>query len=180
MTAPWIVALVALWLLVVVVATGLLGVVRLVGTSGFAGASRLVDAAGGIRPGEEPGAFTAAGVDGGPFTARSLCHGRHAVLFAQLGCPPCHRILDEIAGCEPGTLGAQVVVVVDGGQPLAAGHLSSGATFVVDRHAAMARAFDVRAAPVTFLVVDGRVTRAVIPSGLPDVLALGATETTIV
>lgn len=190
MSAPWIAALLALWLLLTVVAVGLLGLVRVVTAAKPPGAGTPSSAAplAGPLPGplpgplagphrrERPGDFAATGLDGAPVTAPALRNGRHAVLFTHAQCPPCDRILDEIAAGAPGALDGRLTVVVDEDTAVTPRHRRSGATFVVDGDGSMARAFGVHAAPVLVRVEDGVVTHAAVPAGLSDALAFDSEQ----
>lgn len=172
MSGPWIVALMALWVLLTVVGVGLLGLIRVWGAGGPPREVDPVSSLTRLRIGERPADFEAVSVAGEPTNRDSLRGGCRTVLISQVGCPPCRRILDDIAATRPAVLGAHLLVVVDDARSVLAEHRRSGATFLVDRAGSVARAFGVHGAPIAFLLDDGEVAKILVPAGLRDVLAL--------
>jgi hypothetical protein len=172
MSGPWIAALVALWVLMIVIAVGLLGLIRIVTSRNTRTADHGLGSLSDLQAGDRPADFEAAGLDGASITMRALRGGRRVLLITQHGCPPCRRIIDEIAAAGSGSLSPQILVVVDDAHSVSQAHRRSGVTIAVDQNGSLARAFGVNGAPLAFLVDDGEIESVIIPAGLHDVLAL--------
>lgn len=176
MSGPWVVAFLALWALMMVLAVGMLGLIRIVTSSNPHLAGQAAGSPSGLSSGDRLADFEAAGLDGSPVTRRTLLGERWTVLITQAGCPPCLRILDEIADAPAGPGGTRILLVTDDALSVARIPRRSGVTIAVDRNGSVARAFDVYGSPLCFLVDDGEIVRVIVPAGLRDVLALGGEQ----
>lgn len=172
MSGPWIAALVALWMLMIVIAIGLLGLIRVVTSRNTGHPEHGPGSLSELGAGDRPAGFEADRLDGAPITRRTLSAGRWVLLIAQRGCPPCRLIIDEIAAAASGSLSPQLLVVVDDAHSVSRAHRLSGATIAVDKNGSLRRAFGANGAPLAFLVDQGEIVHVIIPAGLHDLLAL--------
>ena len=167
MSTPWIVAVLALWMLVLLLAVLVLGTLRRLAPL----LERAEVAIQGSRPGGlEPGAwvpdFEAVDADGARLTAADLDGQRSMVLLVDLDCPPCKQLVGEISAADPRELEFELVAIY-GERALHSGFPEvPGVRTLVQVDGSVSRAFESNSTPHTF-VLDGR---RVVDSGTPNTI----------
>lgn len=170
MTAPWIVAFVALWVLVIALGLLVLGTMRrlvplLERSQEVISSSARRLAIGGLPPGTSVPPFTAQGITGATFVDTDLRGSTAIVLFLGSGCMACERLVDDLEHGRVPDLGARLVVVSDDrAEALRLGE-SAEVTVLVDENRTLARLFESAAAPHAF-ILDEHGT--VLANGTPD------------
>lgn len=167
MSTPWIVALLALWALVLLLAVLVLGTLRRLAPL----LESLELASQGNRPGGlETGAlvpdFEAVDADGARLTAADLEGQRSLVVLVDLDCPPCKQLVGEISATDPHQLELELFAIY-GERALHSGFPEvPGMRTLVQVDASVSRAFESNSTPHTF-VLDGR---RVVDSGTPNTI----------
>ena len=179
MTGPWIVAFLALWAVVLVLAVLVLGLLRRIGPvlERAERAIRMSDALAhvdGLPPGAtvpgfevvDPGGRRLAFVDAGP--------GDRVVLFVDADCPACSGLADALAA-EPGI--AQQPIVVVSGKATPVGHYArlaaAGLPVFGQPDGAASAAFQQQAFPYAVALSATRtVVAALIPGSPADLMKL--------
>ncbi len=178
MSAPWIGAIGALWLVVIVLGVLVLGLIRRISVALTAAESRLALLGeigfGGLRPGEHVPEFRARTTDGDVVSRSCLVGDPSVLLFMSSGCPACDALVDELRadGFDPNV---ELVVVVDAGvsaTPLNGVHCR----VLLQEESQLSRAFEVVATPYAFAVdASGLVHGGSIVRTVTDVERLAAT-----
>lgn len=170
MTAPWIVAFVALASLVILVAFVVLGLLRRIAPL-IEQSQELISAAsrrltiGGLPPGATVPRFEADEIGGGVFTDEELRNEPSVVLFLDDGCAACERLVADLESGSALDVHARLVVVTNTRE--AAGRFASSdrVTVIVDDERSVARAFESVVSPQAFVVNEhGRA----LASGTPN------------
>lgn len=180
MTSAWIVAFVALTVLVVLLTVVVLGLLRRLGAVIEQAQSVLAASArrlmiGGLPPGSTVRPFAADDTRGSAFTELDLRGVTNVVLFLDDGCTACDRLVERLEAGHVPDVGAGLVVVsstFEGGQRLAS---SVDVTVVVDSERSAARAFESVVSPQAFVVDEhGRVLANGTPTDWGDLVSIVA------
>lgn len=170
MTAPWIAAFVALWILVLILGLLVLGTLRRLVplmerfeanvSSGAASPSP-----GGLSPGTVVPPFRAQEVGGDEFTDADLRGSRTIVLFLGSSCRACERFVRDLVKGRVPALEARLVAVSDDLGAARQLARSEDVTVLVEERRSLARVFESHATPHAFVVgEDG----TVLASGTPN------------
>jgi hypothetical protein len=167
MSAAWVVAYVVLGVLVVLVAVLVLGTLRRISTVLERAELALTSSTG--RPGGlEPGAivpdFEAATSSGRTFTAATLEARSSLVVLVDRDCPPCRRLLDELAQEQPEDLPDLFVVFGDRGMQNGSPEVAPATAVLAQVNGSVSRAFDSGSTPHTFALHGRRVVAAGTPN----------------
>lgn len=167
MITPWIVALLALWAVVLLLAVLVLGTMRrLTPLLERAELATQANRPGGLQPGATVPDFEAVDAEGEPLTAVDLEGQQSVVLLVDLDCPPCKQLVVEIAAADTRSLGAELLAIY-GERALHSGFPAvAGARTLVQVGGSVSRAFESNSTPHTF-VLDGR---RVVDSGTPNTI----------
>lgn len=178
MSGPWIVAVLALWVVVVLLALLTLGLLRRLApvleraerTAAMADAMHDV----GLPDGAAVPPFAVLAPDGRTVPFADVGPADRVVLFVDANCPACGTVTAELAA-DPA--GAALPLVVVPGASTPPDHYRSltaaGITVVGQSDGAASQAFRQRAFPLAFAVAaGGKVVTSTIPSGLADLRAL--------
>ena len=177
MTAAWIAAFAALWIVVVLTVAVVLGLLRRVNTVLDAAEKRLAESmvgpgAGGAPPGTTITPFEAA-LNGATVSSQQLFPG--VFVFMSTGCEPCKRLAREL-----GKIGERVdnvpIYVVFEDTPLAREFpLPANVRVLYQRQGVVSAAFDSTATPQAFAVDEAAVVvERTIPGTAKDVRELSA------
>lgn len=176
MTTPWIVAFVALWvltLLLAVVVTGLLRRVTAVlerAEARVAGTAAPPDR-GGLEPGSHVPPFVVRDDAGAPVPSEDLLASGGVVLFMDADCDPCQRLAEELAQVGDTLDGLPLVVVLR--EPAADLTLPPGVPTLYQPNREASTAFRNIASPQAFAVdAAGVVRERAIASRLEDLRRL--------
>lgn len=170
MTTPWIVAFVALWMLVIVLGLLVLGTLRRLAPLIERAEESLSAAAAGMSPGGLPigstvPAFSVEEVGGSTFTHGHLEGSRTIVLFLSSSCRACERFVDDLENGRIPNLGVQLVVVSDDADQALTFSRASSVTMLVQKDRSLSRVFESDATPQAFVVDEAR---RVLASGTPN------------
>jgi hypothetical protein len=169
-TAPWIAAFVALWILVLILGLLVLGTLRrLMPLMERFEAGLSVGATSpsprGLSPGTVVPPFRAQEIGGAVLTDADLRGSTSIVLFLGSSCRACERFIRDLARGRVPALEARLVPVADETDMARELARSEDTTVLVDEHRALARVFESEATPHAFVVgEDG----GVLASGTPN------------
>jgi peroxiredoxin len=165
----WVVAFVALWMVVILLGLVQLGILRRVAPLVERAETTLREAARatlrGLRPGEAVPDFTAGAFGGGTFTESDLRGSTTIVLFLNTGCQSCEVIAADIEAGRVPDLGVPLVVVAD--EPDEAARFADGGQVqvVLQENGSLARVFESDRTPHAFVIDE---TGRVLVSGSPN------------
>lgn len=170
MTDPWIVAFVALWMLVVVIGFLVLGTLRrIVPTLERLESSTLPISADALPRGLPPGArvpeFEGERGVGGQRGTSDLRGSPSFVLFLSEECHPCAQFVRDLSKDRVPELGAKLVVVVDKASLARQFTSTQGVTVFVQQDREIADAFDSNVTPHAFALDADAI---VLASGTPN------------
>jgi hypothetical protein len=169
MSAPWIVAFIALWATVLVFGLIVLGTLRrlapLIERAEASLAAAQERAAPRALPvGESVPTFLAETVDGATFTDADLREARTVVLFLGASCSACGHLVRDVELGQPPDLGSRLVIVSDRIDEARRFARSPDVTVVFDLDRSLAEAFESEIVPHAFVVENGMV----LASGRPN------------
>ena len=171
MSAPWVIAFLGLWAVVLLEGALVLGTFRRVSIALETAEDRLqelpVPGPGGLRIGAKVPRFVASRADGRDFTDEDLRGAISLVLFLASGCAPCRTLAADL-NQNPDEVYTRLLVILSGETEFIDLGLNEAVPVVYQRDGAMARAFETSATPHAFLV-DHDCT--VIASGTPNSIA---------
>lgn len=183
MSAPWIVAFAALWLLVLLLGLLTLGTLRrldqlLVQVNAALATAMERVRRDGLQPGSRVGPFTARSIEGGSVSERDLIGSKSIVLFLNSACASCGALAADLrAGVAP-DLGVRLFVVTDDADEAQAFAASRSATVLVQEAGLVARAFDSHRTPHAFYLDEfAQAISAGTPNGWAQLRALISTTT---
>lgn len=169
MTAPWIAALVVLWILVLSLAIVCLGLLRRIAPvleraeTSLAGFPIELQP-GGLEAGSSLPTFSARTLDGVAFTDEEMRGHESIAIFFESGCPACRALEAELRAADVAALGLPIYVVVRESEETAA-FAALKVDVIVDEDNSVKRAFRSNVAPHAFAIsADGVVTA----SGTPN------------
>lgn len=167
MSTSWIVAVLALWTLVLLLAVLLLGTLRrLAPLLERAELAIQRSRPGGLESGATVPDFEAVDADGERLTAVDLEQRRSIVLLVDRDCPPCKQLVGEIAAADPRVLEFELFAIY-GERALHSGFPSVvGVRTLVQVDGSVSRAFQSISTPHVF-ALDGR---RVVDSGTPNTI----------
>jgi hypothetical protein len=178
MSGPWVVAFVALWALVVMVALLVLGTLRrltpiLANVESMLAMAGTTARASGLDVGAFVPAFAAETTKGEILTDDDLAASPTVVLFVDASCRACDSIVAGLEAGRPVMPGIRLVVV---GEQMGEGRQLTADPDVTVVQAgsalAMASAFASERTPEAFVIIDGRVAAKGLTSDLDQLLRL--------
>lgn len=153
MTGPWIAAFVALWVVTLLTAVVVLGLLRRVNTVLDSAEKRLAAAmtpgVGGAAPGTTIGPFEAA-LDGATISSDELFPG--VFVFMSPGCEPCKGLAGELGKIGDRVDDVPVYVVLEDTPDARELPLPANVRVLYQRERAVSAAFDTNATPQAFAV----------------------------
>lgn len=170
MSAAWIVAYVALSVLVLLVGLLVLGTLRRLAPLLERTEARLADVAHdltpqGLAPGEAVPPFEVKRHDGSTFTDADLRGASSLVLFLGVDCRACERLIDDVERSRVPDLGVPVVVATASADQARKLATDPRVEVLIQRGRELSRAFESNVTPHAF-VVDAR--GIVLASGTPN------------
>lgn len=180
MSGPWIAAVLALWVVVVLVALLVLGLLRRIApvleqAERAARLGRAMDEDVGAPDGSPVPPFSVVDRSGRTVPFEDVAPGERVVLFVDADCPACGNVTDGLA---TGAAAATLPLVVVPGATTPAEHYealaAAGVTVVTQPDGAATAAFRQRAFPLAFAVAGGTVVASTIPASPADLERLAA------
>lgn len=174
MTGEWIAVVVALWLVVIVLAVTVLGLLRRVEALSDRplGFSRPGHPLGGLPPGGVVGPFQAVDPRGQEWSALPVT-GPAVVLLTAPGCAPCESLLLALGADDVQPLAIPLVVVTSDNEAGRALTAPAWSLVLYQRGTSVFEAFQTIATPQVFLLgSDGRVVETTIPGTTDDLRTL--------
>jgi hypothetical protein len=170
MTMPWVVAFVALWLVVMLLGLLVLGTLRRLGPVVERSEELLSSAArtltiGGLPPGATVTPFEAERGDGTAFTSDELLESATAVLFLEPDCSACEDLVNEVDRAHDFPLDVRVVIVSSDRGEAQRLAVQTDATVLVDDDHSIARIFQSVVSPQAFVLDEYGTVKA---SGTPN------------
>lgn len=169
MTAPWVAVVVALWVVVILVALVLLGLLRRVdsllqqSSAGFP----YGDPLGGLAPGASVGEFRAVDASGQQWSHIPV-DGPAIVLLTAPGCAPCNSLMRALAA-DGAPLDIPLIVVTTDEETAKAEPKPAWCYVLYQQEGSVYEALRTTATPHAFAMgQDGRVLESVIPGHLED------------
>lgn len=165
MSAPWIAAVIALWILVITLAIVVVGLLRRVAPL-LERAESSLDALplhlqpGGLEPGSALPTFSAHTPDGASFTDGDVRGHESIVLFFEKDCPACKALEADLRAADVAALEVPIYVVLrdsDEATRFAGLEVDS----IVDEGGSVKRAFRSNAAPHVFAISKDAVVTAI-------------------
>lgn len=159
MSTPWIVAFGALWVVTLLLAAVVLGLLRRVGTvlesAEVAAASAIAGGGPGVfgaAPGTRLPAFEATTEEGRLVDSAELLREGGVFVFMERGCEPCKQLAGKLDGVGARIDGVPLYVVVGDGQAGRELSLPPSLTVLYQHDGAVSGAFESRATPQAFAV----------------------------
>jgi hypothetical protein len=174
MPLGWTILIVALWLVVVALATTVIGLLRqlipLVQQAGSGPAAGRATLFGGPPAGSRIPHFTAQTPDGYPADERHLLGSPTVIVFLSGSCGPCQQLAQQISNADLNGLLEQLVVVTDpsGHDDLA---LPDGLRLLIEPDRQVTRAFAVHGFPFAVAMDSAGTVRETLPVSTADQLA---------
>lgn len=179
MSWPWIIAVVALWLAVLLLALVVLGLLRRVSTFMEAAESRLRGVSvppgfGGLEPGNVILPFTVIDGDGQVVPSSELLDSSVLLLFMEAGCEPCDDLAFALNGVGQRVASVPFYIVIDADSPEPPLRLPESARVLYQSQKSASRAFQNIASPQLFAVRHHVIIGKTIPETLEDVTRLAS------
>jgi hypothetical protein len=182
-SGPWIAAFVVLWIVVVLVLLVVVGVLRRAlavlegattpgGTDHRAVSAEVVTNYGGAPPGTRIPPFAVENGTGAALSSDELLGRARLYVFVTAGCPPCERLVAELAS-SPGGEEMPIVLFAHDRSDVKVASLPPSVTVLEQPDGSASRAFQTKTFPQAFAVnADGLVQATAIPNSLSDLRML--------
>jgi methylamine dehydrogenase accessory protein MauD len=170
----WLIAYIALWLVVLLLGFLLLGVLRALGLLRWrleqleaTTPTRL--GRGGLKPGKKAPDFTLPSVAGDEVSLHDFCGRKVFLVFTQSGCKPCHRVMPELIRLQRSG-GVQVLVINNGELDATrqwAGEARACFPVLVQQQLSASKRYEMYATPFAFLIDERGIiaSKGIINSG---------------